>query len=209
MQPPEVTKPATYRDLGPVDIAPLLALVERVSDAAWSAENARKENAFPCFHDTRHIIFRFTPGNRTPLDSYSTPAWDIWASVLTPIMETAIRDYGFRDPAFPKAMLARLAAGARIDRHVDGAGSNLCTHKIHVPLVTNPGALFESGGEVRHLPAGEAVEVNNVGEHSARNDGEEDRIHLIFEVFERDYARDASEQEAPAVRAKLPLTPPT
>lgn len=179
-----VRKPVSYRDLGPVDIGALTPLVSRISENAWDAENARKENAFAVFHHTRHLVFRFTPGNRTPLDFYSTPAWDVWSARLLPIMHEAIRAYGFVAPEFPKVMLARLEAGQVIDPHRDGAGSNLLTHKIHVPLQTNPGALFSAGGKVRHLALGCAYEVNNIATHSARNDGSEDRIHLIFEVFD-------------------------
>lgn len=181
---PPVRKTASFRDLGPVDIGALAPLVARISDDTWQAEDARKENDFAVFHHTRHIVFRFTPGNRTPLDFYSTPAWTVWSPVLLPIMRAAIRDYAFVSPEFPKAMLARLEAGHVIDPHRDGAGSNLLTHRIHIPVQTNPGALFCAGGEVRHLALGQAYEVNNIGEHSARNDGAQDRIHFIFEVFE-------------------------
>ena len=179
-----VRKTASFRDLGPVDIGALAPLVARISEDTWQAENARKENDFAVFHHTRHVVFRFTPGNRTPLNFYSTPAWDVWSPILLPIMHEAVREYGFVAPEFPKAMLARLEAGQVIDPHRDGAGSNLLTHKIHVPLQTNPGATFCAGGEVRHLERGHAYEVNNVGRHSARNDGPQDRIHLIFEVFD-------------------------
>ena len=180
-----VCKPASYRDLGPVDIGALVPLVSRISKDAWQAEDARKENDFTVFHHTRHLVFRFTPGNRTPLDFYSTPAWAIWAPHLLPIMTQAIRYYSFVAPEFPKVMLAKLEAGHAIDPHRDGAGSNLLTHKIHVPLQTNPGATFGAGGEVRHLALGHAYEVNNFGTHFSRNDGAQDRIHLIFEVFEK------------------------
>lgn len=179
-----VAKPASYRDLGPVDISGLLPLVGRMSDQTWKGEDARKENDFACFHHTRHVVFRFTPGNRSPRQFYADPAWSIWSRLLLPVMHRAVASYRFTAAEFPKVMFARLEAGQLIDRHRDGAGSNLLTHKIHVPLVTNPDALFESGGVVRHLAAGHAYEVNNIDDHSARNGGAADRIHLIFEVFE-------------------------
>ncbi len=189
-----VRKPKAYRDLGPVAIDELKRLVSRISERTWDEEDRRKENDFSVFHHTRHLVFRFTPNNRTPLDFYSTPAWEVWSPLLLPVMTKVIRPYGFALPEFPKVMLARLAAGHRIDTHRDGAGSNLLTHKIHVPLQTNPDALFESGGIVRHLPLGEAIEVNNIGRHGAINNGSEDRIHLIFEVFD---AQDAQSGQPP------------
>lgn len=184
MQLRTVNKPASIRPLGTVAVDPLRVLVARLSDQAWHKEDARKENAFFCFHHTRHLVFRFTPGNEDPRVVDVSPSWAMFQPVLLPIMEQAIRPYGFVEPAFPKAMLARLEAGQEIDRHIDGAGSNLVTHKIHVPLQTNPGALFYVNDEAFHLEAGQAYEVNNIVPHGAVNRGDADRIHFIFEVFE-------------------------
>ncbi|MXO84170.1 aspartyl beta-hydroxylase [Altererythrobacter aestiaquae] len=153
----------------------------------WGEEDARKENDFEVFDHTQHVVFRFIRGNRDPEDSYANPAWDIWEPVLMPVMQAAILPYAFRKPRFPKAMLAKLSAGHAIDPHYDGAGSNQRVHKIHVPLVTNPDAIFLVDGESFHLEAGNAYEVNNIVSHGAANSGSEDRIHFIFEVFESDY----------------------
>ena len=179
-----VEKPDFLRELGPVDIAQLSAIVSKVSENVWNREDEAKENKFHCFHHTQHIIFRFIEGMKDHRVSYSTPVWQAWQGILVPMMRHIIRPYGFQNPQFPKAMLARLKAGYGIDPHTDGAGSNLHTHKIHVPIYTNPKATFHIGGQDFNLERGHAYEVNNIKRHGVRNDGEEDRIHLIFEVFE-------------------------
>jgi hypothetical protein len=179
-----VQKPADVLNLGRVDCASLQNRVGGIGAQAWQREDARKENAFPCFHDTKHVIFRFIEGNQDPSRSYDTQAWPLWEPLLLPVMRQAIASFGFKSPSFPKAMLARLAAGSFIDVHRDGAGSNLLTHKIHVPLFTNPHARFIAGGAEHELQVGWAYEVNNIALHGAVNRGETDRIHFIFEVFE-------------------------
>lgn len=179
-----VVKPSDIRELGPVDITALKAQVARVSERVWSAEDERKENRFDCFHHTRHIIFRFIEGMRDHRCFYSTPLWPAWQDALLPVLEEASAPYGFARPIYPKVMLARLAANAVIDRHVDGAGSNLHTHKIHVPLQTSPRSLMFIRDVPFHLAEGVAYEVNNLAPHSVENTGETDRIHLIFEVFD-------------------------
>lgn len=179
-----VEKPATVRDLGPVDASAIMPRLQKFSEQAWDAENARKENRFACFHHTRHIVHRFTQGNRDVRAHYETPSWLIWRDLLQPIMDKAALPYGYAQNGFPKAMFARLAAGNAIDRHVDGAGSNLQCHKIHVPLVTNPKATFTVADEEFHLPVGHAYEVNNIKPHAAANLGDEDRIHFIFELYD-------------------------
>jgi len=59
-------------------------------------------------------------------------------------------------------------------------------HKIHVPVITNPGTIFHVGVKAKNLPVGEIVEVNNKRSHAVKNDGEQDRIHLIFECYNMD-----------------------
>lgn len=117
-----VCKPETVRSMGLIEVTSLVNRVRQLSEQTWSNEDARKENAYSVFHHTRHIIFRFIPGNRDPSVFYDTEAWPIWRPLLEPVMMRAVRDYGFERPVFPKVMLASLAAGAVIDPHSDGAG---------------------------------------------------------------------------------------
>ena len=179
-----VRKPHSVRRLGPVDVAPLRALVARLSDKAWNRENAAKENDFSCFTHTRHIIFRFVPRDLTRPCFYSMPLWNLWQRWLLPVMARAAAPYGLTAPVYPKAMLARLAAGRGIDPHIDHGGMNPLVHKIHVPLETGPRATLTVRGAPFHLRAGHAWEVNNLAPHGAFNGEDHDRIHFIFEVFE-------------------------
>jgi len=179
-----ISKPQFIRELGSVDIAVIKGLVARIAEPVWAVEDERKENQFRCFHDTRHIIFRFIEGMRDHRCFYSNPIWPVWQDYLLPVMDQVVTPYGFRQPVYPKVMLARLAAGAVIDRHVDGAGSNLFTHKIHVPIQTSELARMFIGDRSFHLKEGHAYEVNNLAPHAVENIGPTDRIHLIFEVFD-------------------------
>ena len=179
-----VAKPDSVRRLGPVDVAPLRAQVARLSEKVWNRENAVKENGYFCFAHTRHIVFRFIPPGLTGIRFYSRPLWNLWQRWLLPVMAQAAAPYGYARPVYPKAMLARLAAGRGIDLHEDRGGMNPLVHKIHVPLETNPRATLTVAGAAFHLEAGYAFEVNNLASHGAFNGGGQDRIHFIFEVFE-------------------------
>ena len=190
---PPAPKPAAVRDLGAVDSAALRAHVRRLSERAWQRADASKENRYGCFTHTRHVVFRFIPGNQTPLVFYSTPIYRVWQRLLLPVMAQASAAYGFAEPVYPKAMLARLEAGREIPLHEDAGGSHPFAHKVHVPIETNPQATLTAGGADFHLEAGHAFEVNNLSAHGARNGGKEDRIHFIFEVFEGASAPRATE----------------
>ena len=52
--------------------------------------------------------------------------------------------------------------------------------------MTNDKVIFRAGDEYRHLEEGVAVEVNNMGVHAVKNEGDSDRIHLIFEYYDLD-----------------------
>ena len=85
-----VTKPPFVSDLGPVDITVVRELVRRLSERVWHLENERKENNFPVFHHTRHIIFRFIEGMRDHRCYYSCPIWNVWQNHLFPLLDQVV-----------------------------------------------------------------------------------------------------------------------
>ena len=178
-------KTESIRRLGPVDIAALRQAVLRIDEARWDAENADKPNRFEALDRTRHIVFRFVSNFQDWRDSYDRPLWGDWKGLLEPVLAQAVRDYGYKDAAFPRVMLARMAPGGVIKPHRDANPAAKWPHKIHVPLVTNDKVTFFVDGVGYHFPEGEAVEVSNMAVHAVENAGDTDRIHLIFEYYDR------------------------
>ncbi|MBZ4039383.1 aspartyl/asparaginyl beta-hydroxylase domain-containing protein [Novilysobacter selenitireducens] len=193
-------KTESIRRLGPVDIAALRQAVLRIDEARWDAENADKPNRFEALDRTRHIVFRFVSNFQDWRDSYDRPLWGDWKGLLEPVLAQAVRDYGYKDAAFPRVMLARMAPGGVIKPHRDANPAAKWPHKIHVPLVTNDKVTFFVDGVGYHFPEGEAVEVSNMAVHAVENAGDTDRIHLIFEYYDR-------EQPEPEWLAQLPPRP--
>lgn len=179
-------KTAGVRRLGPVDIGALRAAALAVPEAVWAAENAAKPNRFEALDATRHIVFRFIDSPYDWRVSHDRPAWPHWRGLLEPALAQAVQAYGYRRGAFPRVMLAKMAPGGVIHPHIDANPAAKWPHKIHVPLSTNPEVICFFGGAQRQFPAGEAVEVDNLGPHWVRNGGATDRIHLIFEYFDID-----------------------
>ncbi len=190
MQPaPNPRKTTSFRDLGRVDVAALRAAVEEIPEEVWQAENAAKPNRFGALDRTAHIIFRFVSDLKDWRQSYDKPVYTpAWRDLLAPVLAAATRDYGYARGSYPRIMLARMPAGGVIHPHRDANVAAKWPHKIHVPLTTNDKVMFYVDGVGRHLQVGEAVEVNNMGVHAVGNDGETDRIHLIFEYYDLDQA---------------------
>ncbi len=179
-------KTTTVRQLGPVDIAALRAAVLAIPEDVWAAENAGKPNKFEALDTTQHIVFRFIDSPRDWRGSHDRRAWASWRETLEPVLAQAVGGYGYARGVFPRVMLAKMLPGGVIHPHIDANPAAKWPHKIHVPLTTNPGVVSFFGDREHRFPQGEAVEVNNLGPHWVRNDGDTDRIHLIFEYYDAD-----------------------
>lgn len=179
-------KTTSIRRLGSVDISALREKVLAIPEDVWDAEDAGKPNRFEELDRTRHLVFRFVANYLDWRDSYDRPAWTEWRDLLEPVLQQATRPYGYVRSEFPRVMLANMAPGGVIKPHRDANRAAKWPHKIHVPIVTNDRVAFLVGDTEYHFPEGDAVEVNNMGLHAVRNDGTSNRIHLIFEYYDRD-----------------------
>ena len=187
--PPPTANPRKtrgLRPLGAVDVAPLRAAVLALDDSQWASENAGKPNRFQALGETQHMVFRFVSDVRDWRQSYDRPPWPAWRALVEPVLHAATRAYGYARGAYPRILLARMPPGGVILPHVDANPAALWPHKIHVPLTTNARVGFFIDPHTHHLEVGQAYEVNNLGLHAVRNDGDTQRIHLIFEYYDLD-----------------------
>ena len=57
--------------------------------------------------------------------------------------------------------------------------------RLHIPIITNPGAIMVVDHVAKHMPADGSVWItNNTKYHNAFNGGEEDRVHLVACVLD-------------------------
>ena len=57
--------------------------------------------------------------------------------------------------------------------------------RLHIPIITNPGAIMVVDHVAKHMPADGSVWItNNTKYHNAFNGGEENRIHLVACVLD-------------------------
>ena len=182
----EIGKPQAVEKLCAVALSGVKETVLKISDKMWSGEDSRKENNFACFHHTQHIVFRFITDMEDHTEFHTNRSWHLWEPMFMPIMQQVAAVYGFNNAVFPKAMLAKLKAGHEIDPHQDQAPPNRFTHKVHIPIVTNPDVRFYVDGHAYELAEGFAYEVNNLQTHAVVNDGKQDRVHFIFELYDEE-----------------------
>ena len=82
----------------------------------------------------------------------------------------------------------KLGAGAWIRPHRDyKLGIEDGEIRIHIPVATNPQVEFVLDGQKMEMKEGEAWYLNFNLEHSVRNDGETERVHLVVDCVVNDW----------------------
>lgn len=84
-------------------------------------------------------------------------------------------------------MLSVVMPGASIEPHKDLQIKEWVT-RIHVPLMTNPEALFYIAGDYVHMEVGKAYLIDTEAEHGVVNTGNCERIHFMFDVISESYS---------------------
>ena len=174
------------RDLGPVPCEVLREAVRDLEEAAWWEREYRQE-AFNVHRSTQSIVLCFIDLDQWPnLAVARDVGWERLGEQAQGVMDSVIGRCYPPGGMVIRSMAVRLPAGARITPHVDEHESLRLSHRIHLPLVTNPRVRFFIDGVPHRFEPGRAVEVNNQLSHSVMNDGASDRIHFIFDYLPPD-----------------------
>lgn len=84
---------------------------------------------------------------------------------------------------------ATIPVGAKLLWHIDSYLYQSVSHKVHIPIVTNPNAKYEClrlQKESYYFMASEAYEINNILLHRSVNFGDTPRTHLIIDMIHED-----------------------
>ena len=173
------------RRLGQIDIDPLKSILLAEPDEAWLS-NTHRQNSYEVHRQTRSLVLVFCDGSARELTVSKEAAWDRLAKIAVPLMHELIERSYAKGGTIIRAMAAKLLAGGRINPHFDSHSSFQMSHRIHVPITTNPRVRFMIDGRPFRLKVGEAYEINNQKTHSVMNSGTEDRITFIFDYLPPD-----------------------
>lgn len=81
-----------------------------------------------------------------------------------------------------RSRLMGLAPGREVPPHVDSHYYWRTHHRLHIPIITNPGVSFNCGDETVHMAAGECWMFDSFRFHDVQNKGSEQRIHLVIDT---------------------------
>ena len=174
------------RELGAVEIEGLRDAVMALDDEAWLANDMR-QNEYEVHKQTRSIVLVFCDGRPDDLVVSKNDGWDLLAEQAVPVMHDIIARHYSPGGTIIRAMAAKLLSGGRINPHFDSHATFRKSHRIHVPITTNPRVRFMIDGKPYRMQVGNAYEINNQKTHSVMNSGQQDRITFIFDYLPREY----------------------
>ncbi|MDQ3747649.1 MAG: aspartyl/asparaginyl beta-hydroxylase domain-containing protein [Acidobacteriota bacterium] len=138
--------------------------------------------------DWSGIALRAVKGGKSPLYPDLNPSEDF---VETEMMSRCryvpevLSDFRC---ALSSARFLKLGAGAQIRPHRDyRLGIEDGEIRIHIPVATNPRVEFVLDDKIVEMKEGEAWYLNFNLQHSVRNDGGSDRIHLVIDCVVNDW----------------------
>lgn len=109
-----------------------------------------------------------------------------WTTVSEsfPLARAFITDVATRlDADLSRAKIVCLPAGRVVYPHIDRGEYYRFRGRYHMVLKSTAGSWMKSGGEEVRMREGELWWFDNDQMHEARNDGDEDRIHIIFDLL--------------------------
>jgi len=170
------------KELGEVNVDALCEAILSLDEKVWW-ENEQRQNDYEVHKQTQSVVLVFCDGPMHELVVSQSEGWDKLADVAVPVMHELIGRCYEPGGTIIRAMAANLVAGGRINPHFDSHSSFRLSHRIHVPICTNPRVRFTIDGRPFQLKVGQAYEINNQKTHSVINSGSEDRITFIFDYL--------------------------
>lgn len=157
-----------------VDISELQKEVAKLTDEQWMEWELR-QNRYKVHSATQSYPFYFSEyGEKATAYNLDTKLWQL----TKPIIERIEQWYNRKAEV---SILVKLLPSRSILPHTDG-GWFVNTHRIHVPIITDPRILFILDGKKYHLGCGYAYELNNIVTHSVVNPTNIGRVHLMVDL---------------------------
>ena len=172
---------------GVIDTSRLLASVEDRPEL-WGEITLRQEYEGTAHADTETIFLR---GPVVPPDGAPRNVLDIIDSVEYGAANVMLAGYAdvlgqlsnlMKIEQLGRMMVVSLRPGGRITEHTDEGEYAQHYQRFHIAMTDSPRASLTVAGETQSFGQHELWRFNHRLPHSAVNDGDEPRIHLIFDA---------------------------
>lgn len=167
-----------------IDPQPFLAEIASI-DEAWDTSTGRQDK-IDVQREALSIPLRglrkSAIGTRKRRDVHES-RWTS-SSIKYPLARRFLEDIAAaEDSLLSRAKIVCLPAGRRVYPHTDRGEYYRVRNRYHLVLRSTSGSWLKAGDEEVRMKEGELWWFDNNEVHEAHNDGDQDRIHLIFDLL--------------------------
>jgi hypothetical protein len=138
---------------------------------------------------------------------YTKEQSELIKSVM-PVVRDAVKL--FPDYVPIRGEVVNLLPKKSLDLHIDTYWFHKHSKRVHVPLYTNDDSVQIFENRNYHLNIGYAYEINNRIMHSAANNGQTPRIHIILDLLLRKKLKNLiKNNDLIILQCKMPISEPT
>ena len=167
-----------------IDPRPFLAEIMSVDDA-WDASTGRQEK-IDVQREALSIPLRGLRASAIGSGKRRDVHESRWTngSAKYPLARRFLEDIAAAEGSLMgRAKIVCLPAGQRVYPHIDRGAYYCVRNRYHLVLRSASGSWLKAGDEEVRMKEGELWWFDNKQVHEARNDGDQDRIHLIFDLL--------------------------
>jgi len=175
-----------------LDVMPLLLAISR-RPSLWKDDTYLRDYPQGPFKEVETIMLRFPVKSVHETEdelkkhvitfdqheSVDYPAYKILPEARTLIMFLMARVGGER---LGRCMINKINPKGRIFPHADTPSHAEYYSRYHIVIKSNDSSMFRCDDEVVNMKTGEVWWFNNSLEHEVRNEGDDERIHLIVDI---------------------------
>ena len=169
-----------FKEVGDIDTKILDKINQSISEEDWYHDDFRTQMFYTIKNDTYNSIPIRHSKNYFLSSIENSVLYNKFYPLIEPILIKLKNYYEFKDYI---AFFTRLKPGGILNYHSDSGEFLTTCHRIHVPIKTNELAMYFVEDEWTHWKKGIIYEFDNLRIHNARNDGDDDRIHLILNLY--------------------------
>jgi aspartyl/asparaginyl beta-hydroxylase (cupin superfamily) len=167
--------PGLLFKLGSVDVSRIEQEINKLTQDQWIQWDLR-QNRYKVHSATESYPLMFSEYGEEPKTyNVGSPLWDATEYLIKRIETFYNRKVG-------AAVFVKLKPNTNILPHTDG-GWFVDTHRVHLPIITDPRILFSLTDKKFHLKRGTIYELNNLVVHGVENPTNIGRVHLMIDVL--------------------------
>lgn len=174
--------PGNFRFICKYYVASIMKMIDQ-SPEIFAEEKWRQSASGSAHTDTETAFIRY-PIVKSAFDVFESMAVDDRPLYKEPSVWHLIDDLAKRINRSPaRAMVAKLNPKGKIAPHIDTGAYADATERYHIALSTNSSSYLICGDEKINIATGDCYWFNKHIMHSAVNDGDAPRLHMIIDFW--------------------------